>query len=705
LPSSICNLQGVMEDVLRLFDRSTDEDQKGKPVAAPVAKSVEELKKYLGDTTLCRPRDGSDRRPGPWRAVVWSFGSRGDFQPFLILADALKQRGFEVKIYSDMASKKPAEEWGHDFVAVYPCNVEEMQRNDKVMKAAESGDIRTIFNTWAKAAFNCDSAEKIPEEQKAAVKKATQDTAAGLDAFQPDVVLHNSLAVSCKTYCQPRGIPDFQVDLQPQNIPSEATKPLGMFRVERQHDQPNMHLWFLQVTGDNVTRDGIVHEKALYEAGMEKELEESVMSGAVELAEERFDNPFFLERLDRPIFQAYSRALFPPQSDWPAEVGYRIFGNFKVSAAKQKELAERGSSFYGGDIFKKVTDFIAAGTPPVYIGWGSMVVRNGAFMCRVAVGAVKKAGQRAIILSGWANLNVDQLDGTEEGDDELKAFCADNVLFIKAAPHEWLFPQCICAVHHGGVGTTQATMGAGLPTIVTPVLSDQWDISEQLIRRKLGAGTSMTLAEVTPAVLGEKIKLCSTDPEIRANVKKLSMEIQKEDGASDAVDFVEKFLENDFKTGAWKEKVLERKKDCWARFLKRKKRNPDQVVAMWSTELAKKFPQLKAYQLVTQKRMMLYNDLVKDKKLFTVKAESGLVTREGEGLKTKELGRIQSCSILEKLEEKGGRMKVKMHEGFGPTEGWVSTKVGGKDVLDAVKDLQGIGEAGTAVFMRQFRDV
>ena len=31
------------------------------------------------------------------------------------------------------------------------------------------------------------------------------------------------------------------------------------------------------------------------------------------------------------------------------------------------------------------------------------------------------------------------------------------------APHEWLFPRVVCAVHHGGAGTTGAAFRAGVP--------------------------------------------------------------------------------------------------------------------------------------------------------------------------------------------------------------------------------------------------
>merc|ERR1719369_850627 len=99
------------------------------------------------------------------------------------------------------------------------------------------------------------------------------------------------------------------------------------------------------------------------------------------------------------------------------------------------------------------------------------------------------AGQRGIVIAGWANLSNDSLADAPNS-DELSAYCKDNVLFVKAAPHEWLFPQCVCCVHHGGIGTAQASLGAGSPTIVTPVFADQFDIAKHITRHSWGIGTT-----------------------------------------------------------------------------------------------------------------------------------------------------------------------------------------------------------------------
>merc|ERR1719507_467646 len=113
-----------------------------------------------------------------------------------------------------------------------------------------------------------------------------------------------------------------------------------------------------------------------------------------------------------------------------------------------------------------------------------MTVKSDEHMAILAVDALRIAGQRGIIVAGWANVSAESLKSAPNA-DELNKFCEDNILFMRSAPHEWLFPQCLCCVHHGGIGTVQASLGAGSPTIVTPVFADQFDVAAHILKNKL----------------------------------------------------------------------------------------------------------------------------------------------------------------------------------------------------------------------------
>lgn len=106
-------------------------------------------------------------------------------------------------------------------------------------------------------------------------------------------------------------------------------------------------------------------------------------------------------------------------------------------------------------------EFLEAGTPPVYIGFGSIVVDDPNAMTKLIFEAVEKTGQRALVSKGWGGFGADEI-GIPEG-----VFMLGNV------PHDWLFKHVSCVVHHGGAGTTAAGIAAGRPTVVVPFFGDQ----------------------------------------------------------------------------------------------------------------------------------------------------------------------------------------------------------------------------------------
>lgn len=108
---------------------------------------------------------------------------------------------------------------------------------------------------------------------------------------------------------------------------------------------------------------------------------------------------------------------------------------------------------------QEIASFLEAGPKPIYIGFGSIVVDNPDKLTKTVFEAVKKTGQRALVSKGWGNLGADAVP--------------ENILMIGNCPHDWLFRQVSCVIHHGGAGTTAAGLALGLPTIIIPFFGDQ----------------------------------------------------------------------------------------------------------------------------------------------------------------------------------------------------------------------------------------
>ena len=107
----------------------------------------------------------------------------------------------------------------------------------------------------------------------------------------------------------------------------------------------------------------------------------------------------------------------------------------------------------------ELTAFLADGPPPVIISFGSMGGSNGRETTEILIDTVKRINQRAIIQAGWGKL------GTQKALPDI--FCTEYV------PHQWLFPQGCCVVHHGGAGTTASVCRAKVPSVVVAHNADQ----------------------------------------------------------------------------------------------------------------------------------------------------------------------------------------------------------------------------------------
>jgi len=160
-----------------------------------------------------------------------------------------------------------------------------------------------------------------------------------------------------------------------------------------------------------------------------------------------------------------------------------------------------------------------------------MLVKSTSFMTELAVEAAMLAGVRAVVLSGWAQLSFEALPSEA---DKLREYASACVFFLRGSvPHEWLLPQCVCAVHHGGAGTLAAQLRSGIPGVITPALTNDQHWWGQLVsKRGLGIGLDKTLGRTSATEVATAIQRCCADSEMRQAVRRLAGQILDEpDGA------------------------------------------------------------------------------------------------------------------------------------------------------------------------------
>jgi len=156
--------------------------------------------------------------------------------------------------------------------------------------------------------------------------------------------------------------------------------------------------------------------------------------------------------------------------------------------------------------------FLDAGTPPVYVGFGSM--RAPKDIARVAIEAIRAQGYRALVSHGWADLALI--------DDR------DDCFAVGEVNQQALFARVAAVVHHGGAGTTTAATRAGAPQVVVPQMADQPYWAGRVA--DLGIGAAHDGPTPTTESLSAALRMALT-PETRARATAVAGTIRT-DGAT-----------------------------------------------------------------------------------------------------------------------------------------------------------------------------
>ena len=113
-----------------------------------------------------------------------------------------------------------------------------------------------------------------------------------------------------------------------------------------------------------------------------------------------------------------------------------------------------------------------------------------------------------------------------------------GVIAVQYAPHAALFPHCAAVVHHGGAGTTQTALIAGVPSILVPHVADQFFWADEL--RRIGVALrSVPRRALTAVTLADSIRATTADGHLRQRACELAPRFAAENGVERAVDLIE----------------------------------------------------------------------------------------------------------------------------------------------------------------------
>lgn len=397
-------------------------------------------------------------------------GSRGDFQPYIALAQELKNLKKDIRIVGMREFEGFVRSYGIDFYPVQ-ADFKTLNVDENIIKEAQSADnlfkMLLTFNKMKNYGLS------IANEFYAACEGS-------------ELILYHPGCTIGYFAAEKLGIPSVLASPFPINKTKEQTSVIQYGRVKSTPFRNIISYHMLQGMLWLASSNSVKHLWKKEFGGLPK----------------NFGKPYDRHtNKKQPAVISCSNYVFKRPKDWNKNIhqcGYWFV----------KELNEYKPT-------KEIEDFLCKGEKPIYIGFGSVFHKDQKeTLSNLIIDALSKANKRGIICGMGKIENL-----------------PNNIIAIDSIPHSWLFEKVAAVCHHGGAGTTSAGFAAGVPSIIIPFANDQHAWAHRAY--DLGVGSKpISIKKLTSDNLAESIKYALHD-KIIENAKKLALNISNENGAKD----------------------------------------------------------------------------------------------------------------------------------------------------------------------------
>lgn len=487
-------------------------------------------------------------------------GTRGDVQPFVAIGLRLASHGHRVRLATHACFRDFVLSKGLEF---FPLAGDPLKLSEFMVKT-QGWVVPTSLETLKELPENMSMIAAIIDSCWPACVDRDPADATG-SSFVADAIISNPVTYGHIHCAEALGVPLHVMFPQPWCPTKAFPHPLSCLRYDKGWCAENYLSYQLVDRMLWLSMEGAIN-------GLRKRLGlDPIRSG-----ERGWD---LLNAHKIPFVKMWSPLLAPRPKDWGDHID--VVGTFPDTLTPAHSLAPVSDCSYSPT--PELAAFLAAGPPPVFIGFGSMVYANPAAVLVLLMKAAAGAGVRVIIQEGWSRisevefsalaLEVERWTEKSQGPDTLpgsswgrvvsQAFAgmADrlkvgynendsqvgvsvrrgndwlaerNAFLVGPVPHEWLFPRVAAVVHHGGAGTTAAGLKAGRPTLVVPFFGDQHFWGAMVHRAGVGPPPCPVHA-LSVQVLQEALDTLLSTSVVEAAAS-LGAELRKEDGCDAAVE-------------------------------------------------------------------------------------------------------------------------------------------------------------------------
>jgi len=415
------------------------------------------------------------------RITLLTMGTRGDTQPFISLAVYLKNVGYDVVLGARPDFAELVNEYDIKFVPLgHPYK-------SFIMDNAKNFETGNFF--------------KIVLQGIKQVKLMFENL--GEDAYKAaigsDAIIYKHSWVAGYSIAEKLGIPCAAVML----FPITKTKEFPSFLLGEGKDRGRLFNAFLWWFSEQI----VIWQ---YQRKFDNRLRRKTLN----IKPLPFFGPYKKQCKEKmPVFYTYSPLVLPKPSDWSDNI--YVTGTWSSLPPLNWTPSP--------DLVK----FLENGKAPIYIGFGSMP-SNADRTLSIILRALEISNQRGILLSGWAGIGKNST-------------LPKTIFCINEVPHYWLFPKMAAVVHHGGAGTTAASLLSGIPSIITPSTIDQYSWARQAY--KLGVSpVPIPFKKLTAELLAEAINESISNKNMRQKAKDVGKILEKENGIEKTLEIFIKYI-------------------------------------------------------------------------------------------------------------------------------------------------------------------
>ncbi len=414
---------------------------------------------------------------------IFTYGTRGDLQPYVALALGLIDKGHSVTLSATEDFKDFVEGFGVKFEPLWG-NAETMMNSTEGQRILQTENSIKLMKYYFKVLH--DNRKPLRKSYYEAISKV-------------DFVIANSMTVPIVSAIAEKQNKKIALTyFMPPVVPTTEF-PLGDF------DFFNFP-WYNKLTykiaqgffWKFIKQDTNEYRKEL----CLPELKENLVA--------------YLDKQKILDLYCLSQSLIPQPKDW--ETHHKITGFINIPKQKRE-------NHFLDQTPVELTEWLSKGEKPIYIGFGSNGVGNTNKITNIISEILEKTNNRILFCTGWSVF------------ENLPSH--KNLFVTKYVNHETILPHCKLGVFHGGAGTLATMLRHNIAVIIVSFYTDQPTWGKIIECKKLGV--HVPVKSLSADKLISAIQKVQTD-EIKNNVSEVGQQIRNENGLDNAITELEKYF-------------------------------------------------------------------------------------------------------------------------------------------------------------------